>query len=200
MSQMATETPREPAKKENVFTRKLGPLPMWAWVAIVSAILIGYFYLKNKQSASTSPTGTNASQIPQFVNQVYTSVTPPTAEGPEPKDHDGGEDHDGKGKKPKLLPWKDEAKKDKRVRSWEHKHPGTEYPFNTWQGEPTAAELAAWKANPDFQPAMSQSSQVPSQSVGPMVQPWPVDPHGGRPPTTQPREMLGGSLSGKKIV
>ena len=97
MSESAPESPARPAappgKKENVLTRKLGPLPTWAWVAIVAAILIGYFYLKNKQSGSTTGTGTGAGQIPQFVNQVYTSVLPPSAPVPAP-DKDGGRDRD----------------------------------------------------------------------------------------------------------
>jgi hypothetical protein len=75
--------PAAPAKQGgNVFTRKIGPMPMWAWVAIISVILIGYAYYRNKQSAAaaaTTATGTDASQVPQFVNQTYTSVTPPVA-------------------------------------------------------------------------------------------------------------------------
>ena len=96
MSQMAPEAaPAAPAAPAagggkqggNVFTRKIGPMPMWAWVAIISVVLIGYAYYRNKQSAaaaSTTATGTDASQVPQFVNQTYTSVTPPTAGPPGP--------------------------------------------------------------------------------------------------------------------
>jgi hypothetical protein len=74
----------------NVFTRKIGPMPMWAWVAIIAAVLIGYAYWRNKQSAAssstaaTAATGTDASQVPQFVNQTYTTVTPPVAGPPPP--------------------------------------------------------------------------------------------------------------------
>ena len=85
MSQMSTETPAPSGKKENVFTRKIGPMPMWAWVAIIGAVIIGYAYYKNKNSAaSTSQTGstTDASQVPQFVNQTYVSPVPPSAPGP----------------------------------------------------------------------------------------------------------------------
>jgi hypothetical protein len=80
--------PPSPRGGGNVLTRKIGPLPTWAWVAIVSALLIGYAYWRNKQSSSatadTSATGTDASQVPQFVNQTYTSVTPPAAGAPPP--------------------------------------------------------------------------------------------------------------------
>ena len=89
MSQPATEAPAAPAapagKRENVLTRKIGPLPTWAWIAILSAIVIGYAYWRNKQSAASStPTGTDASQVPQFVNQVYTNPVPPVAGPPGP--------------------------------------------------------------------------------------------------------------------
>lgn len=87
MSQMAPEAPAPSGKKENVFTRKIGPLPMWAWVAIISAVIIGYAYYKNKNAASTAATTagtTDASQVPQFVNQTYTSPVPPVAGPPGP--------------------------------------------------------------------------------------------------------------------
>lgn len=88
MSTMAAEPSAAPRKKENVLTRKIGPLPTWAWVAILSALIIGYAYIKNRNSsagASTaSPTGTDSSQVPQFVNQTYTTVTPPSAPVPGP--------------------------------------------------------------------------------------------------------------------
>jgi hypothetical protein len=167
VSEMATETPAQPkaGKRENVFTHKFGPLPMWAWVAIVAAVLIGYYYWKNKKAAAqqqTSPTG--AGQVPQFVNQVYTSVVPPTA--PE----DEGKEKEKEPKDVDLAPWKDEARKAPKIKAWEHKH-HQEYPFNSWQGEPTKEELAAFKANPEFQPAMTQSQGVPAQAAGPMVMP-----------------------------
>ena len=197
MSEPAPEAaaPKPAGKKENVFTRKLGPLPMWAWVAIASAVLIGYFYLKNKNSASTSTgTGTNASTIPQFVNQVYTSVVPPTAPPP-PTDKDTDSDKD-KDKDKTGVPWKDESKKDRRIRNWEHHHKGLEYPFNTWQGNPTAAELEAFKDNPKVQPPMTQASVVPSQVTGPLV-----GTEGSMPTTSGGGfQELGGSFGGKRLA
>ena len=82
---MAAETDAPPRQRSsgggNVFTRKIGPLPMWAWVAIVSAVILGYAYWKNRQSGSTASQSStaNASQVPQFVNQTYTTVQPPSA-------------------------------------------------------------------------------------------------------------------------
>jgi hypothetical protein len=63
---------------------------------IVAAVLLGVAYWRNRSSAATaagtssatSSTGTgdttDASQVPQFVNQTFTTVTPPTAPNPVP--------------------------------------------------------------------------------------------------------------------
>jgi hypothetical protein len=79
------DTPQAPSR-ENVFTRKIGPLPMWLWVVIVAVPLLVYSLYKQKKTtatASTTGTGTgsttSASQVPQFVNQTYTTVVPPAA-------------------------------------------------------------------------------------------------------------------------
>jgi hypothetical protein len=80
----------QPSGGNNVFTRKIGPLPMWAWMGILLAVALGYYFWKKNLSASNSSTqnasGTNtpdqttaASQIPQFVNQTFVSGQPPTA-------------------------------------------------------------------------------------------------------------------------
>lgn len=75
---------------DSIFTRKLGPLPYWGWMAIVLLLAIFYaMYSKQKKAAASassqnsstvdSPGGVDASLVPQFVNQVYTSSTPPPA-------------------------------------------------------------------------------------------------------------------------
>lgn len=83
----------------NVFTRKLGPLPMWAWMGIGLGVALGVTsWSKNKKAAAaaknapptsgTLPTmqtasgSTPASLIPQFVNQVYNQETPPASTPP----------------------------------------------------------------------------------------------------------------------
>jgi LysM domain len=84
VSQMAPE--RAAPRKENVFTRKIGPLSMWVWLVIIGGGILAYSLYKSKTAGSTSSTsaaGTDASQVPQFVNQTYTTVTPPVA-GPPP--------------------------------------------------------------------------------------------------------------------
>jgi hypothetical protein len=76
-----------PAKAGNLFTRKIGPLPMWAWTGIILVPVVIYGVIEHKKSASSSSASTDASdqtdasQVPQFVNQVYTNPTPPSAPG-----------------------------------------------------------------------------------------------------------------------
>ena len=88
MSQMQPEVQPESG---NVFTRKVGPLPMWAWMGIALAVaIVFYLYKKNKAGSGNSqsstqnssvntPGGVDASLVPQFVNQVYNQETPPIA-------------------------------------------------------------------------------------------------------------------------
>lgn len=80
-------TPAEPSGGGNVFTRKIGPLPMWGWMGIVALLAVFYYLYKKNQSASTSstnaaantPGGTDSSLVPQFVNQTYDNSQPPPA-------------------------------------------------------------------------------------------------------------------------
>lgn len=81
-------TPNEPSSSGNVFTRKLGPLPMWAWMGIALVLAVGYhFYSKSKSSSTTAqtsatnntPGGVDSSLVPQFINQTYVNGSPPLA-------------------------------------------------------------------------------------------------------------------------
>jgi hypothetical protein len=84
--------PQRPATQApsggNVFTRKMGPLPLWAWMGIALALaLVFSIWKKNKAASSSSTSGslsitppgssadatTAASQIPQFVNLTNVS-------------------------------------------------------------------------------------------------------------------------------
>ncbi len=50
MSQMAPEAaPQAPPRKENVLTRKIGPLPTWGWVAIGGGGILAWAYFKRKK-------------------------------------------------------------------------------------------------------------------------------------------------------
>lgn len=71
------------------FSRKLGPLPTWGWMAIVGVLVLVYAYYKKSKSASAAttqtaatnntPGGVDSSLVPQFINQTYTETTPPPA-------------------------------------------------------------------------------------------------------------------------
>jgi LysM repeat protein len=71
------------------FTRKLGPLPVWGWTALVAGLFLLYSLYKSKQSSTSStaqsastvnqPGGVDASLVPQFINQTYVNDNPPAA-------------------------------------------------------------------------------------------------------------------------
>ena len=83
--------PAAPARRENVFTHKIGPLPMWGWLAIAAGLLVAWRLYSSKnaataaqqQGATTTPS-TPADQVPQFVNQTYVNTTAPGAPGTAP--------------------------------------------------------------------------------------------------------------------
>ncbi len=87
---MSVQAPEAAApKRENVFTHKIGPLPMWAWLAIIGAALVMWrLYAQRKNQSAAAAAGDSAAgnpnTVPQFVNQTYTTVTAPAAPGPGP--------------------------------------------------------------------------------------------------------------------
>jgi len=84
-----TEAPQAPAgRKENVFTHKIGPLPMWGWLAIAGGGLVAWRLYSNRggqnsaaQNGATAPDSTAANTVPQFVNQTYVSTSAPAGTG-----------------------------------------------------------------------------------------------------------------------
>lgn len=72
----------------NVFTHKIGPLPMIVWVMIIGGVIVAWSLFKSRTSGksdtSSQDTGTSAADVPQFVNQTYTTVTPPSVTINEP--------------------------------------------------------------------------------------------------------------------
>lgn len=66
---------------------KLGPLPTWVWLALITVVLLGYWLItKNKSGASSGSTGTQGT--PSDVGQpgvvVINQDGPEPAEGPPP--------------------------------------------------------------------------------------------------------------------
>lgn len=96
MSETAPEPTGGPPRssgKLGIWAKKYGPLPAWAWASIGLVIILGVLYLRNKKTASTAASTTSdttaadtagAGQVPQFVNQTYTTVTPPSSPSPPP--------------------------------------------------------------------------------------------------------------------
>lgn len=83
-------TPQPSSGGGNVWTRKYGIMPLWAWGGIVVLLAVVYSLYKKHTAAAASqqnqsnpsvnsPGGVDASLVPQFVNQVYTQGTPPPA-------------------------------------------------------------------------------------------------------------------------
>jgi LysM repeat protein len=66
--------------------RKLGPLPVWAWLLILTGLAVGYWLLKGKGSSSSSSTGTDtgttpAGDVPDYVSQTTVNVSTPAEPG-----------------------------------------------------------------------------------------------------------------------
>lgn len=89
MSESAPESGGGGGGIKGAFGRKVGPLPLWAWLGLATLLAVGYYmYAKNKAANSTASqsagTGgsagtTDQSLVPQFVNQTYVNSSPPVA-------------------------------------------------------------------------------------------------------------------------
>lgn len=98
MSEQAPERPVQPApaKKENVLTRKLGPLPTWAWVAIAAALILGYVFFfgkKNKQQGGGGISGGTATGPGAGTTTIINRIIRPRGQPPHTRHHRRG-DHD----------------------------------------------------------------------------------------------------------
>ncbi len=93
MSDTAPEAdaPQPRSSGSSPFTRKLGPLPLWAWMGLGLALGLTYYLIKKDKASATAASSTTAagvgtaggttdsSLIPQFVNQTYVTGAPPSA-------------------------------------------------------------------------------------------------------------------------
>lgn len=75
----------------SVFKRQIGPMPMWAWMAIVLGLAVAYAsYKRNKTAKAGAAAGTTgatgavqtADQTPPFIIQNYTDVPAPNVTTP----------------------------------------------------------------------------------------------------------------------
>lgn len=95
---MSEPTPQPQQRHGNVLTRKLGPLPTWAWILIAAALVFGVAWWRQRSKPSSDTAGSG--QVPQFVNQTYVSPEPPGRPDHEPdrdkhrRRHPRDRDHD----------------------------------------------------------------------------------------------------------
>jgi hypothetical protein len=90
VSETAPEPTQTPSGgSSSPFTRKLGPLPVWAWMGLALAVALGYYFFKQNKAAGASQASSSGSSgssgttpsnlVPQFVNQTYVENAPPQA-------------------------------------------------------------------------------------------------------------------------
>lgn len=86
---MSEQPPERPASSGGggLLTGKMGPLPVWAWLAIMTVVGIGfYLYEQHKKGtaapAATSTTMSGAAGIPDYVSQTTVNLTEPAESEP----------------------------------------------------------------------------------------------------------------------
>lgn len=85
----AGDTPPASSGGGGMLTRKLGPLPTWGWLLIITGLAAGYYLIEKRKTASsattaaTTATSTAASNVPDYVFQNYNQI-PPTTPAPAP--------------------------------------------------------------------------------------------------------------------
>lgn len=107
------------ATTENVFTRKIGPMPMWVWLAVVGGLVLLYVVYENQKSASAAKTAQKGAGngeaagylVPPYI-WTYASFPPEGgghAKGGGKKVNPGGPEKKGGGGKKRGNPGKDQS-------------------------------------------------------------------------------------------
>lgn len=109
------------AKRDNVFTRKIGPLPMWVWVAIIGAAVVLYTLWKGHSSSSTSSAGGGGTKTSSAL------VPPEVAQGQDGQDDD--DDEDRRRHRRRKHGGDPGGKKEGPQREWLEKKTGSEHPW-----------------------------------------------------------------------
>lgn len=66
---------------------KIGPLPTWAWLLLITIAGLGYYLISSRKSAAATPAtpASGTAQVPETVNQLSTTTiqapVPPAAPG-----------------------------------------------------------------------------------------------------------------------
>lgn len=92
------EGQQQPSGFGGTLKAKLGPLPTWAWLAIITVVLLGYWlYEQHKASASGSQQPATPGTVGQPGVVVINQDEPPGTEPPEPPEtkHGKRKDKDG---------------------------------------------------------------------------------------------------------
>ncbi len=125
---------------DNAFTRKIGPLPMWVWLAIAGALVLLYVVWQDHKSATSAQQakkgagdGENAGYlVPPYI-WTYASFPPEGGGHAKGKVNPGGTDKGG-GKKKRGTPGKDQSTREitvekdetlKELADYLHWSPGT---------------------------------------------------------------------------
>lgn len=160
MSEQAPERPAEPARpsgqpggppaRENVFTRKLGPLPMWVWLAIAAVLVVGYFLLvRGKGKSGQQGPGQNPQRgygralLPDIVVNRFVNRPPHAHHHHRRHHHDRDPDPDPGGERDATAL---EAGRQAAIRDpgpGEHNIPG--HNRRHMRGEPIPGELVQFK-------------------------------------------------------
>lgn len=73
----------------NVFTRHIGPLPMWVWLAIVSAAVLAWALISRKGASPSTSADQSAATTPEQIIQVFPPNQAPATDDDDtsPEDH-----------------------------------------------------------------------------------------------------------------
>jgi hypothetical protein len=172
-------------QRENVFTRRIGPLPMWVWLVIVAAVVLLYIVWsssKNKQGGTAS----GQQQQGGFGRALLPEVILERLPGPphvKHRHHRGGHHHRHPHHRPGVDPGGPmqspdeavalEADRQKAVRDpgpGYHAVPGINRRHMRGKGEPVPGELVSFKTaehgqTPSLQDVANQYNTEPDAIV-----------------------------------
>jgi hypothetical protein len=80
---MATVEGGPPAPSGQLLTRKLGPMPMWAWMLAGLAVALVYRQWQANKAATTQTTGSTVDTTPPNVTQDFITINAPISTAPE---------------------------------------------------------------------------------------------------------------------
>lgn len=123
----APAAPADGGGVKGALARKIGPLPTWAWVAIIAGAIVLYELYSSSSSSSSGTASTAQSTTPPVVVANYTNVPPSAPEPPgtpgwprSPAEGFGPRPGTGGGGQPYRLYWHSRTKPPKVTRGGEN--------------------------------------------------------------------------------